>query len=135
VHTIALKRALSRGRVLNSLYGFGKKIRGTSNSASFKRHTSRRRNEMKSRRSFATTSLAGTLLALMIAPGAAPSLSPIGREVASSYRCAVRIYDKAREWGLIARWWIDPEYVTAAGAGQRSLKTEDVCQARPAGAR
>jgi hypothetical protein len=96
---------------------------------------------MRSRRSFATSSLAGTLLALMIAPGAAPSLSPIGREVASSYRCAVRIYDKAREWGVIARWWIDPEYVTSArdGAGgadgQRTSKTEDVCQARPAGAR
>jgi hypothetical protein len=92
---------------------------------------------MRSRRSFVTTSLAGALLALMSAPGAAPSLSLIGREVASSYRCAVRIYDKAREWGVIARWWIDPEYVTAAGDGdgQRSSKTEDVCQARPAGAR
>ena len=91
---------------------------------------------MRSRRSFAAISLAGTLLALMIAPGA-PSLSPIGREVASSYRCAVRIYDKAREWGVIARWWIDPEYVTAAADGdeQRSSKPEDVCQARPAGAR
>jgi hypothetical protein len=92
---------------------------------------------MRSRRSFATASLAGTLLALMIAPGAAPSLSPIGKEVASSYRCAVRIYDKAREWGVIARWWIDPEYVTSAGAadGQRTATTEDVCQARPDGAR
>jgi hypothetical protein len=96
---------------------------------------------MRSRRSFITTSLAGALLALMSAPGAAPSLSPIGREVASSYRCAVRIYDKAREWGVIARWWIDPEYVSSAGNGagagdgQRSSKTEDLCQARPAGAR
>ena len=92
---------------------------------------------MRSRRSFAITSLAGTLRALMIVPCAAPSLSPIKREVASSYRCAVRIYDKAREWSVIARWWIDPEYVTAAGDGdgQRSSKTEDVCQARPSGAR
>ena len=50
---------------------------------------------MRSTRSFVTTSLAGTVLALMISPGAAPSLSPIGRDVANSYRCAVRVYDKA----------------------------------------
>jgi hypothetical protein len=69
---------------------------------------------MRSTRSFATTSFAGTLLALMIATGAAPSLSPIVRDVAGTYRSAVRAYDKARMWGVIARWWVDPEYVPAA---------------------
>jgi hypothetical protein len=87
---------------------------------------------MRSTRSFVTTSLAGTVLALMISPGAAPSLSPIGRDVANSYRCAVRVYDKAREWGRIARWWIDPEW---APPGRTDPKLDDVCQARPAGRR
>jgi hypothetical protein len=79
--------------------------------------------------------LAGAVLALAIAPGAAPSLSPIGREVANSYRCAVRVYDKAREWGLIARWWIDPEWAPSRRDGRTDPKLDDVCQARPAGGR
>jgi hypothetical protein len=87
---------------------------------------------MRSTRSFFTTSLAGTVLALMISPGAAPSLSPIGRDVANSYRCAVRAYDKAREWGLIARWWIDPEFASSVRDGRTDPKLDDVCQARPA---
>lgn len=88
---------------------------------------------MKSTRSFATTSFAGILLALMTAPGVAPSLTPIEREVASGYRCAVRAYDKARMWSVIARWWIDPEYAPSI---QRSEKLEeDVCQVRSAGGR
>jgi hypothetical protein len=88
---------------------------------------------MRSTRGFATTSLAGTILALMIATGAASSLSPIGRDVASSYRSAVRIYDRARMWGVIARWWVDPEYVPAAWDEGGSSHSEDVCQVRPAG--
>lgn len=87
---------------------------------------------MKSTRSFATTSFAGILLALMTAPGAAPSLAPIEREVASGYHCAVRAYDKARMWSMIARWWIDPEYAPSV---QRPEKSEDVCQVRSAGGR
>jgi hypothetical protein len=83
---------------------------------------------MRSRRSFATTSLAGTLLALMIVPGATPSLSPIGREVASGYHCAVRVYDRARMWGVIARWWIDPK---TAPSVESPGKSQDVCQMRP----
>ena len=68
---------------------------------------------MRSTRSFAATSLAGTIVALMMATGAATALSPIGRDVARSYRSAVRVYDRARMWGAIARWWVDPEYVPA----------------------
>ena len=87
---------------------------------------------MKSNGSFATTSSAGILLALMFAAGAAHSYSCIACEVATSYRTAVRAYDKAREWGLIARWWIDPEFASSVRDGQQSGKAEDVCQMRPA---
>jgi hypothetical protein len=90
---------------------------------------------MRSTRSFATNSFAGTLVALMIATGAAPSLPPIVRNVASSYRSAVRVYDRARMWGVIARWWVDPVYVPAAGDGDDSSKFENVCQIRSAGGR
>jgi hypothetical protein len=86
---------------------------------------------MRSIRSFATTSFAGTLLALTIATGAASSLSPIGRGVANSYRSAVRVYDRARTWGVIARWWVDPEYVPAVRDRDDSSRREDVCQVRP----
>jgi hypothetical protein len=86
---------------------------------------------MKSTRSFATTSFAGILLALMTAPGAAPSLAPIERELASGYHCAVRAYDRARMWSVIVRWWIDPEYAPSV----RSETSEDVCQMRSAGQR
>jgi hypothetical protein len=88
---------------------------------------------MKSTRSFATTSFAGILLALMTAPGVAPSLTPIEREVASGYQCAVRAYDKARMWSVIARWWIDPEY--APSIQQSEKPEEDVCQVRSAAGR
>lgn len=88
---------------------------------------------MRSTRSFATTSFAGTLLALMIATGAAPLLSPLGRDVANSYRTAVRAYDRARTWGVIARWWVDPEYVPVVRHNvDDSARPENVCQVRPA---
>ena len=90
---------------------------------------------MRSTRRFATTSFAGTLLALMIATGAVPSLPAIGRDVASSYRSAVRVYDRARMWGVIARWWVDPAYVPVARDGNGSSKLQDVCQVRPVGGR
>jgi hypothetical protein len=90
---------------------------------------------MRSTRSFATTSFAGTLLALTIATGAAPALPPIVRDVASSYRCAVRVYDRARMWGVIARWWVDPAYVPVVGDEDGSSKLQDVCQVRPVAAR
>jgi hypothetical protein len=90
---------------------------------------------MKSTRSFAAISFAGILLALVIAPGAAPSLSAIGRDVANSYRSAVRAYDRARMWGVIARRWIDPEYVPAVRDGDGFSRPEDVCQVRPVGRR
>lgn len=90
---------------------------------------------MRSTRSVATHSFAGTILALMIATGAAPSLPPIARDVASSYRSAVRVYDRARMWGVIARWWVDPAYVPAAGDGDDFSKLENVCQIRSPGGR
>ena len=90
---------------------------------------------MRSTKSFATTSLAGTIVALMIATGAAPALSPIGRDVAHSYRSAVRAYDRARMWGAIARWWVDPGYVPAVRDEERSSRPEDVCRVRPVAGR
>jgi len=90
---------------------------------------------MRSTRSFATTSFAGTLLALMIATGAVPALPAIGRDVASSYRSAVRVYDRARMWGVIARWWVDPTYVPVVRNGDDSSKFENICQVRPVGGR
>jgi hypothetical protein len=90
---------------------------------------------MRSTRSFATTSFAGSLLALMIATGAAPALPAIGKDVASSYRAAVRAYDKARMWGVIARWWVDPVYVPAIRDADDSSKLESVCQVRPVSGR
>jgi hypothetical protein len=67
---------------------------------------------MKPNGSFATTSSAGILLALMLATGAAHSFSCIECGLATSYQAAVRVYDRARTWGVIARWWIDPEYAS-----------------------
>jgi hypothetical protein len=94
---------------------------------------------MRSTRSFATSSFAGTLLALMVATGAAPSLPAIGRDVASSYRSAMRVYDRARMWGVIARWWVDPAYVSPTQEevrdGDNSSKLQDVCQVRQLGGR
>jgi hypothetical protein len=90
---------------------------------------------MRSTRSFATSALAGTIVALMIATGAAPSLSPIGRDVAHSYRSALQAYDRARTWGVIVRWWIDPEYVPTIRDGETSSKLENVSQIRAMGGR
>jgi hypothetical protein len=70
------------------------------------------------------------LLALMFAAGAAHSLPCIACEVTTSYHAAVRVYDKARMWGVIARWWIDPEYAPAARDKQSSAKPDDVCAVR-----
>ena len=85
---------------------------------------------MKSNGSFATTSSAGILLALMFAAGAAHSFSCIACEVATSYHTAVRAYDKARTWGVIVRWWIDPQYGPTASDKQTPAKTDDVCEMR-----
>jgi hypothetical protein len=78
--------------------------------------------------------MAGTVLgalALMLTTGATPALCPIERDVLQSYRSAVEIYDQARRWSAIARWWVDPDAATPVKA-QPSAKTEDVCQAGPA---
>jgi hypothetical protein len=91
---------------------------------------------MKSNGSFATTTSAGVLLVLMLAAGAAHSLPCVACEVSSSYQAAVRVYDRARAWGTIAHWWIDPESASPAPRHDGpSPKPEDVCQARPADAR
>jgi hypothetical protein len=90
---------------------------------------------MKWNGSFAKTSPAGILLAVMITAGTAHSLPCLACEVTSSYHAAIRVYDKARMWTEIARWWISPEYAPATGAEEPSPKSEEVCQARPADAR
>lgn len=90
---------------------------------------------MKSNGSFATTTSAGVLLVFMLAAGAAHSLPCVACEVSTSYQAAVRVYDRARAWGTIAHWWINPESAAAASQDKPSPKPEDVCQARPADAR
>jgi hypothetical protein len=87
---------------------------------------------MRSNGSFATTTSAGILLAFMIAAGAAHTLPCIACEVTTSYHAAVRVYDRARLWGEIARWWIDPEYAPSAQRVEPAAKPEDVCEAHPA---
>ena len=87
---------------------------------------------MKPNASFATRTSAGILLTLMLATGASHSLPCIACEVTASYQAAVRVYDRARMWGVIARWWIDPEYAPAWPHQKPAPKPEDVCQARPA---
>lgn len=90
---------------------------------------------MKSNGSFATTTSAGVLLALMLAAGAAHSLPCVACEVSTSYHAAVRVYDRARAWGMIAHWWIDPQSASSTPQPESpSPKTQDVCQARPADA-
>ncbi|HET6215996.1 MAG TPA: hypothetical protein VFE27_03190 [Acidobacteriaceae bacterium] len=90
---------------------------------------------MKSNGSFATTTSAGVLLVLMLAAGAAHSFPCVACEVSTSYHSAVRVYDRARAWGTIAHWWIDPESASATRQEDPAPKSEDVCQARPADAR
>jgi hypothetical protein len=85
---------------------------------------------MKPTASFSTTSAAGILLALVLTTGAARSFSCIGCEVTTSYHAAVRIYDRARAWSLIARWWIDPEYAPAVRDTQPPAKSDNVCETR-----
>jgi len=85
---------------------------------------------MKPTASFSTTSAAGILLALVLTTGAARSFTCIGCEVTTSYHAAVRIYDRARAWSLIARWWIDPEYAPAVRDTQPPAKPDNVCEMR-----
>jgi len=85
---------------------------------------------MKPTASFSTTSAAGILLALVLTTGAARSLSCIGCELTTSYHAAVRVYDKARAWGVIARWWIDPAYAPAVRGQQPPVKPDNVCEMR-----
>ena len=86
---------------------------------------------MKPNGSFATTSSAGILLAFLLVAGAARSLPCIACELATSYHAAVRVYDRARIWGTIVRWWIDPEYPPSADDRQPTAKPDDVCELRP----
>jgi hypothetical protein len=81
--------------------------------------------------SFSTTSSVGMLLAFVLAAGAMHSFSCIGCEVAASYHAAVRTYDKARAWGLIARWWLDPGYAAGVRGKLPPVKPNDVCEMRP----
>ena len=86
---------------------------------------------MKPTGSFSTASSAGVLLALVLGTGAAHSLPCIACDLATSYQAAVRVYDRAHTWGVIARWWIDPEYARPLGAQQPA---DDVCEMRSPGA-
>ena len=85
---------------------------------------------MKPTARFSTTSSAGILLAVVLTTGASGSFSCIGCELTTSYHAAVRVYDKARAWGQIARWWLDPEYAPVVRARQSPTKANDVCEMR-----
>jgi hypothetical protein len=85
---------------------------------------------MKPAASFSTTSAAGILLALVLTTGAARSFSCIGCELATSYHAAVRVYEKARAWSVIARWWIDPAYAPVVRDQQPPVKPDNVCEMR-----
>ena len=88
---------------------------------------------MKPTGSFSTTSSAGVLLALVLCTGAARSFPCIACDVATSYHAAVRVYDKARTWGMVVRWWIDPEYAPVVHGQKSSVEPDDVCEMRPTG--
>jgi hypothetical protein len=83
---------------------------------------------MKPTASFSRTSAAGIVLALVLTMGAARSFSCIGCELTASYHAAVRVYDRALAWSLIARWWIDPEYVPVVRDQQPPAKSDNVCE-------
>ena len=83
---------------------------------------------MKPTGSFSTASSAGILLALVLVTGAFHSLSCIQCELATSYHAAVRVYDKALSWGVIARWWIHPVYAPSTRDKQPLAKPQDVCE-------
>jgi hypothetical protein len=85
---------------------------------------------MKPTASFSKSASAGILLALVLTTGAARSFSCIGCELMTSYHAAVHVYDKARAWSLIARWWIDPEYAPVVRDTQPHAKPENVCEMR-----
>lgn len=85
---------------------------------------------MKPSASFSTTASAGILLALVLTTGAARSFSCIGCQLTTSYHAAVRVYDRARAWGLIARWWIDPEYAPVVRDEHSHRKPDNVCEMR-----
>ncbi len=87
---------------------------------------------MKPNGSFATTTSAGILLAFLSFAGAARSLPCIACELATSYHAAVRVYDQARAWGTIVRWWINPDYAPSVRGKQHSAANpDDVCEMRP----
>jgi hypothetical protein len=85
---------------------------------------------MKPTASFSTTASAGVLLAFVLTTGAARSFACIGCELTTSYHAAVRVYDRARAWSLIARWWIDPEYAPVVRDTQSHAKPDNVCEMR-----
>ncbi|HEX6495456.1 MAG TPA: hypothetical protein VF018_08235 [Acidobacteriaceae bacterium] len=86
---------------------------------------------MRPNGSFSTTSSAGILLAFLLTAGAARSLPCIACELATSYHAAVRVYDRARIWGTIVRWWIEPEYAPSVRDQQPGAKPDNVCEMRP----
>ena len=63
------------------------------------------------------TTCAGVLLALMVASIGSLSI-PCPERAASvmldSYHAAIRVYERARTWSSIARFWVDPRASAAA---------------------
>jgi hypothetical protein len=68
---------------------------------------------MRSFRSFVATSSVGLVLALAIPAGAVPWLSCLGcetsRVMTDSYQSVTRVYQRARTWSSIARFWVAPQ--------------------------
>jgi hypothetical protein len=86
---------------------------------------------MKPNGSFARTSSAGILLAFLLVAGASRALPCVACELATSYHAAVRVYERARTWGTILRWWIDPEYAPSVrGQQQPAVKPDELCEIR-----
>lgn len=74
-------------------------------------------SERKSAKSFAMTSSAAILLMLMAALIAPPPLPCPVRTVSvmlDSYRSTVRVYERARTWSSIARFWVAPQASVSA---------------------
>ena len=110
----------------------GKKIAKMSNPATLKRHTCREEEGHEIEWEFRHNDIRRDSSDVHDRRGGSAPLPCIACEVTTSYHAAVRVYDRARLWGEIARWWIDPEYVPTARRTEPPTKPEDVCEARPA---
>jgi hypothetical protein len=73
---------------------------------------------MRSLGSFVATASVGLALTLTIQAGGVPWLSCVGcetsRVMADSYQSVARVYQRARTWSSIARFWVAPHASIAA---------------------